>query len=91
MPTSFQALTFSATDDGITMNITLDSKAAAADVISQIRTFSSIDSDSIAISTISDVQDDAGLDTVSLSVTCSYREQEEAVADGVTAETEVTE
>jgi hypothetical protein len=91
LPTSFQALTFSATDEGITMNITLDSKAAAADVISQIRTFSSIDSDSIAISTISDVQDDAGLDTVSLSVTCSYREQEEAVADGVTAETKVTE
>jgi type IV pilus assembly protein PilM len=98
MPTSIQVLTFSATDDGITMNITVDSKAAAADVISQLRTFSSIDSESIAISTIADAQDESGISTVSFSVTCSYREQEDAEMEGVAADadsadagTEVTE
>jgi type IV pilus assembly protein PilM len=90
MPAGFQALTFSATEEGITMNITLDSKAAAADVISQMRTFSSIDSESIAISAISESKDDAGISTVSLSVTCSYRDGESAAADDAAAE-EVTE
>jgi hypothetical protein len=98
MPTSIQVLTFSATDEGITMNITLDSKAAAADVISQLRTFSSIESESIAISTIADTQDESGIGTVSLSVTCNYREQEDSEMEGVAADadsvdagTEVTE
>jgi type IV pilus assembly protein PilM len=76
MPTSITVITFSATNDGVSMNITVDSKAAAADVVSQLRTFSSIDAESIAISTISDVKDDMDIDTVSLSVSFSYAVQE---------------
>ncbi len=70
MPSEIVVLTLSATQTTVSLNMQVESKTAAADVILQLRTFDSIDVTSV--STISDVKDDAGETTVSFSVTCTY-------------------
>lgn len=70
MPSEVQILSLSASTAGIDFSITVKSKEAAADVISQLRTFDSIDITSV--STITDSKDDTGASEINFSVTCQY-------------------
>lgn len=70
MPSEVQILSLSASTAGIDFSITVKSKEAAADVISQLRTFDSIDITSV--STITDTKDDTGASEINFSVTCQY-------------------
>lgn len=73
MPSEIVVLTMNATDTGVSMNIQVKSKAAVADVVRQLRTFTTIYVDSV--STIVDSQDEFGISTVDFSVECSYVER----------------
>ena len=70
MPSEVQILSLSASTAGIDFSITVKSKEAAADVISQLRTFDSIDITSV--STITDSKDDTGASEINFSVSCQY-------------------
>lgn len=70
MPSEINVLTLSASETSVSLNIEVTSKSAAADVIAQLRTFSSILVGNV--STISDTKDDAGNATVNFSVDCYY-------------------
>ncbi len=84
MPSEIIVLTLSASETTVSLNVQVESKTAAADVIMQLRTFDSIDVSSV--STITDVKDDEGNSTVSFSVECNYLETAAAAED-----TEATE
>ena len=77
MPSEIIVLSFSASATGVNMNIQVTTKAAVADVISQLRTFDSIMVGSV--SAISDTKDEVGISTVSFSVECLYVEKIENV------------
>lgn len=72
MPSEIIVFTLNASRGGVSMNIQVNSKEAAADVIAQLRTFDSVIVN--AVSTISDSQDDFGMSTVAFSVDLSYVE-----------------
>lgn len=89
MPSEIQILSMSASTAGIDLSITLKSKEAAADVISQLRTFDSIDITSV--STITDEKDETGASEVNFSVSCKYVaivQPEENAEEGQAAEGE---
>ncbi len=70
MPSEINVLTLSASASSVSLNIEVTSKSAAADVISQLRTFDSVLVGNV--STIADTKDDAGNSTVNFSVECYY-------------------
>lgn len=70
MPSEINVLTLSASETALNLNIEVTSKAAVADIISQLRTFDSIVVGNV--STITDTQDESGVSVVSFSVDCAY-------------------
>jgi type IV pilus assembly protein PilM len=70
MPSEINVLTLSASETALNLNIEVTSKAAVADIISQLRTFDSIVVGNV--STITDTEDEAGVSVVSFSVDCTY-------------------
>lgn len=70
MPTQIRVLSLSAAENSVSLSIIVESKAAVADVIMQLRTFESIEINTI--STISENKDDAGNTEVSFSISCDY-------------------
>jgi type IV pilus assembly protein PilM len=70
MPAEVNILSVSCTKEGISMNITVTSKIAAAKTIQQLRSFESITN--ITVGQISEVIDESGNTTVSFSVECGY-------------------
>ncbi len=70
MPSEINVISFSATTDGVAINVCVGSKEAVADVISQLRTF-----DSILVTNISSIiesTDETGATTVEFTVSCTY-------------------
>lgn len=70
MPSEINILTLSASEESMTLNITVSKKAVVADVIRQLRTFESFTVGNL--STISEEEDDAGVASVSFSIDCTY-------------------
>ena len=70
MPTEVNIMAASCTPEGISMNITVTSKLAAAKTIQQLRDFDSIER--IVVGELTDEQDEAGIKVVSFSVDCTY-------------------
>lgn len=70
MPSEINILTLSASEESLTLNITVSKKAVVADVIRQLRTFESFTVGNL--STISEEEDDAGVASVSFSIDCTY-------------------
>lgn len=70
MPTQIRVMSLSAAENSISFSIIVDSKAAVADVITQLRTFDSIEITSV--STISDTKDETGVSEVNFSISCDY-------------------
>jgi type IV pilus assembly protein PilM len=88
MPSEINILTLSASETGLVLNMEVGSKAAAADVIAQLRTFNTISVGTV--STIVESAEDYGATTVSFSVNCNYvgsLEEEETSQNESTAET----
>lgn len=87
MPTQIRVLSLSAAENSVSLSIIVESKAAVADVIMQLRTFESIEINTI--STISENKDDAGNTEVSFSISCDYVDSklaDEQNADGTIAD-----
>lgn len=72
MPTGIAVLSAVCGSDGVSMNITVGSKDAAAMVITQLRTFESLSE--ITVGAISETEDDNGIVQVSFAVNCLYGE-----------------
>jgi type IV pilus assembly protein PilM len=70
MPSEINVLTISAGENSVYLNIEVTSKATAADVIAQLRTFDTITVGNL--STITETKDESELSTVSFSVDCTY-------------------
>lgn len=70
MPSEIIVFTLNATRSGVSMNIQVESKAAVADVVSQLRTFSSVYVSHL--STITENVDESGKTTVSFDIDLSY-------------------
>ena len=70
MPSEISLLSANCTKEGISMNITVTTKAGAAKTIQQLRSFSTIKE--IAVGQITEHVDDAGLKTLAFSVQCKY-------------------
>ena len=87
MPMQIRVLSLSAAENSVSLSIIVESKAAVADVIMQLRTFESIEINTI--STISENKDDAGNTEVSFSISCDYVDSklaDEQNADGTIAD-----
>ena len=67
MPSDVHILSMSASTAGIDLNITVKSKEAVADVISQLRTLDSVD-----ITSVSTISIDKEKADVNFSVSCQY-------------------
>lgn len=70
MPSEIQVMSLSASLTGIDLEITVRSKKAVADVVSQLRTF-----DSISVSTLSEIKEqknEAGVTVVQVTISCLY-------------------
>lgn len=72
MPSEISVLSAVCANDGVSMNITVSSKDAAAAVIVQLRTFQSLSS--VSVGAISESSDDNGIVQVSFAVNCLYGE-----------------
>lgn len=72
MPAEINTLTLSAAPDGITMNVRVGSKTAAAKVLAELRTFTSIYVEP-STSEVSDTVEELGQHTVEMIVSCTYR------------------
>lgn len=72
MPAEINTLTLSAAPDGITMTVRVGSKAAAAKVLAELRTFHSIYVEPSATE-VSDTVEELGQHTVEMIVTCNYQ------------------
>jgi type IV pilus assembly protein PilN len=70
MPSEINILSANCTKTGINMNITVQSKTAAAKTIQQLRSFDSISD--IVVGQISELVDESGNRSVSFSVGCTY-------------------
>ncbi len=84
MPAGICVLSANCSTDGVSMNVTVPTKAAAAMVIVQLRSFESIED--VNVSSISETTDDMTIPTVSFSVSCNYVGAEQA--DAVPSEEE---
>lgn len=71
MPTSINVISFTASNEGVEMTVNVDTMAAAAKVIMQLRTFSSLAS--VETSEISTVEDETKKKTLEFTVTCLYK------------------
>ncbi|MDO4555000.1 MAG: pilus assembly protein PilM [Lachnospiraceae bacterium] len=79
MPKDFTLFSFQATGTTVMMDITVDSKEAAAHTLMQLRTFESLSD--VKTTGITDGTAQGGDGNVSFSVTCTYAE-EAAISDG---------
>jgi len=70
MPSSINVITMSADDAGVNMNITVADKTAAAKVLVELRSFSSLSD--VQTTGITEVTDAAGASSVSMALTCIY-------------------
>lgn len=70
MPSEINVINFSATTEGVVLNVSVGSKEAVADVVAQLRTFDSIVVTSI--SAIVEETDETGATSVEFSVGCTY-------------------
>jgi type IV pilus assembly protein PilM len=70
MPAEVSILSVRCTKEGISMNLTVTSKLAAAKTIQQLRSFESVSD--IVVGQISETADESGNTAVSFSVECSY-------------------
>ncbi len=71
MPAEVNILSAACTPEGISMNITVTSKIAAAKTIQQLRSFDSIGQ--IIVGEITEAEDEAGVRSVRFSVDCVYK------------------
>lgn len=72
MPKEISVLSAVCGNDGVSLNVTVGSKDAAALVIAQLRTFESLSE--ITVGAISETADDNGIVQVSFAVNCLYGE-----------------
>lgn len=70
MPSSIRVLSAVCDAKGVSMNITVESKKAAAETVVQLRTFQSLGE--VAVGDVADAVDENGIKLVSFSVTCAY-------------------
>lgn len=70
MPAEVNVLSATCSKEGISMNITVTSKIAAAKTIQQLRSFETINN--IVVGQLTDAVDESGNQTVSFSVDCTY-------------------
>lgn len=70
MPSEIVVFTLTATRNGVTMSIQVNSKSAAADVVAQLRTFSSVIVSHV--STIEETVDEDGVTTVGFDIDLTY-------------------
>ena len=70
MPSLINVLTFTATNDDVTMNIQLDSKESAALTMMELRDFDSIEN--INVASVAEVADELGAATVNFTITATY-------------------
>ncbi len=94
MPSEMTMTSMATTSSGVTMNITVGSKEAAAKVLQQLRTFDSLAA--IDITSVSDEMVDTDNHTVVFSVNCVYagvvtREMNEEMAQLLADDTESAE
>ena len=71
LPSSFYTNSFSSDENGVSMTITVEGKAAAARTILNIRNMKSIES--VSVSGITDALDEAGNSTVTFSLSGTYK------------------
>lgn len=71
LPSSFFTNSFSSDENGVSMTITVEGKAAAARTILNIRNMKSIES--VSVSGITDALDEAGNSTVTFSLSGTYK------------------
>ncbi len=74
MPSEIIVFTLNASRSGVSLSVQVDSKAAAADVVAQLRTFSSVTVSHL--STIAENVDEAGTTTVSFDIDLTYAPRE---------------
>ena len=72
LPDSFWTNSFSSDDTGISMNVTVAGKPAAAETIKNIRNMKSMEE--VTVSGITDNTDEAGNSTVTFSISGTYKE-----------------
>ena len=72
LPDSFWTNSFSSDDTGISMNVTVAGKPAAAETIKNIRNMKSMEE--VTVSGITDSTDEAGNSTVTFSISGTYKE-----------------
>ena len=70
MPSRINVLTFTATNEDVTMNINLDSKEAAAITMKELRDFESIEN--ISVASVAEVTDELGTSVVNFTITATY-------------------
>jgi len=70
MPSSINVVTFSADTESVSMTVKVADKAAAAAVLVQLRTFSSLSD--VTTAGITEMTDETGASSVSMSVICTY-------------------
>ncbi|HCT64118.1 MAG TPA: hypothetical protein DIC60_02400 [Lachnospiraceae bacterium] len=79
MPSEITVLSAACTVIGVNMNVEVNTKEAAAKVISQLRSFKSLKD--VKVSGISEMDNDLGINRVSFSVSCEYGENPYVAAE----------
>lgn len=70
MPSSILLLSAACSNDGVSMNVTVDTYEDAATVIANLRTFDSLST--VDVASVSRMVNEAGLSRVSFSLNCTY-------------------